>query len=199
MLEYRINSYGGLWHPLQPFSLNPHLNTSVGQSGSPVLRNDHKTAIGAHVYGGGDKNKASVILGQYGNPYWSYISVFDKQYPIATAAQGISFIQANVSHGPSISHPVENPNTGILSSGPANKGISQGGFHTAYTNTGFSQRGFQPVNSSFQNKGFQPVNKSFQNQVFKPPITTRRTIAHAGEGAESSLDDSEGFMDIMKR
>jgi hypothetical protein len=36
-------------------------------------------SIGAHVYGGGGKNSASAI-GQLGNPYEKYISIFDRQY-----------------------------------------------------------------------------------------------------------------------
>ena len=74
MLEYKINSFGG-------------------QSGSPVLREDRVTSIGAHVYGGGDKNKASPIEGQFGNPYASYISVFDKHYPVATVQSNVAFVQ----------------------------------------------------------------------------------------------------------
>ena len=67
--------------------------TSSGQSGSIVLRNDMKTSIGAHVYGGGDKNKASPILGKYGNLYAVYVSVFDKNYPVATTKQKFDFIK----------------------------------------------------------------------------------------------------------
>ncbi|KAJ5777287.1 Peptidase S1B glutamyl endopeptidase I [Penicillium odoratum] len=66
MLEYRINSY-------------------AGQSGSPVIlkgasKGVVQTSIGAHVYGGGSKNCASTI-GQLGNPYMKYLSVFTTEDP----------------------------------------------------------------------------------------------------------------------
>ena len=38
------------------------------------------TSIGAHVYGR-NFNSASVIGGQYGNPYAAYISLFDVAKP----------------------------------------------------------------------------------------------------------------------
>lgn len=50
-----------------------------GNSGSPVLRQDDLTSIGAHVYGG-TFNSASVI-GKYGNPYGDYIAAFGLPSP----------------------------------------------------------------------------------------------------------------------
>ena len=55
-------------------------NTSqIGNSGSPVLRQQDLVALGAHAYGG-SLNSASVI-GKYGNPYQDYIAAFDLPVP----------------------------------------------------------------------------------------------------------------------
>ena len=51
----------------------------LGNSGSPVLREQDLVSIGAHVYGG-NLNSASVI-GKYGNPYADYIAAFGLSLP----------------------------------------------------------------------------------------------------------------------
>ena len=48
--------------------------------------------IGTHVVGGKSINFASVINGIYGNPYRSYISVFDRQYPTVQECRGITYV-----------------------------------------------------------------------------------------------------------
>lgn len=48
-------------------------------------------SIGAHCYGGADKNSASPIGGQYGNDYNAYISALEKSCPIVTSIAGIDF------------------------------------------------------------------------------------------------------------
>ncbi|KGO74342.1 Peptidase S1B, glutamyl endopeptidase I [Penicillium italicum] len=83
MLEYRINTYRG-------------------QSGSPVIlqgasEGSAQVSIGAHVYGSGGKNSASAI-GELGNPYEKYISVFDKEFkefkPLRIR-QGVTYVDMN--------------------------------------------------------------------------------------------------------
>lgn len=76
MLEYRISTYGGC-------------------SGSPVLRNDRNTSVGTHVYGSDDGNKASTIMGSFGNPYRSYIAFFDSDYSVTKTdkQRGVQYIK----------------------------------------------------------------------------------------------------------
>ncbi|KAI3316812.1 trypsin-like serine protease [Xylariaceae sp. AK1471] len=74
MLKYRISTFGG-------------------QSGAPVIRKNAKqVAIATHVYGGGDKNQASVI-GKYGNDYDTLISVFSQRYQVAGNHEGINLLK----------------------------------------------------------------------------------------------------------
>jgi V8-like Glu-specific endopeptidase len=74
MIEYEIDTYGGMVSCQA--KRKGKANITLGNSGSPVLRED-LTAIGAHVYGG-SPNSASVI-GVFGNPYQDYIAAFDMQ------------------------------------------------------------------------------------------------------------------------
>lgn len=50
-----------------------YLLTSLGNSGSPVMRQSDMASIGVHVLGG-NPNSASVISGPYGNPFDAYIT-----------------------------------------------------------------------------------------------------------------------------
>lgn len=52
----------------------------IGNTGSPILRQEDLVSIGAHVYGGA-LNSASVIGGKYGNRYTDYLAVFDSAMP----------------------------------------------------------------------------------------------------------------------
>ena len=75
----------------------------TGQSGSPVLRqgNDQTyTSIGAHVYGGGMHNSASVINGTYGNPYNVYITALRTAAPLTK--KGVTYISAASMNDPPI-------------------------------------------------------------------------------------------------
>ena len=74
MLEYQIDTFGGKCPCRLYFKKKPHMY-SLGNSGSPVLRQQDLVSIGAHVYGG-SFNSASVI-GKYGNPYMDYVAAFD--------------------------------------------------------------------------------------------------------------------------
>ena len=58
-----------------PFNVCRNLLTTIGSSGTPVLRRDDLVSIGTHAYGG-SVNSASVI-GKFGNPYADYIAAFD--------------------------------------------------------------------------------------------------------------------------
>ena len=92
MLEYNISTYAGT---LKSSSASLILIQPTGQSGSPVLRKSDLKPISVHVYGGAGKNSASVINGMYGNPFNSYVSVFDKQYPaqqVAASVPDLSFV-----------------------------------------------------------------------------------------------------------
>lgn len=83
--------------------------TYVGNSGAPVLKEDHLDSIGTHVYGG-TFNSASVI-GRYGNPYDDYLMGFDVKLgndglnlvPVgaaaAAAAAGAPTVSASKVHG----------------------------------------------------------------------------------------------------
>ncbi|KAJ3549848.1 hypothetical protein NM208_g299 [Fusarium decemcellulare] len=73
-LEYTISSYGG-------------------QSGSPVLKYGENTSIGAHVYGLGNKNSASVIRGPYGNYFKEIINSMHSSNPISTTSNGIDYFK----------------------------------------------------------------------------------------------------------
>ncbi|KAJ5113412.1 hypothetical protein N7456_001946 [Penicillium angulare] len=74
MLQYRLSTFGG-------------------QSGSPVLRKKNpQISIGAHCYGGEDKNSASPIGGAYGNDYNAYISTFSASYPTVKSVAGVNFV-----------------------------------------------------------------------------------------------------------
>ena len=53
--------------------------SQIGNSGSPVLRQQDFVALGTHVYGG-SLNSASVI-GKYGNSYQDYIAAFSLPVP----------------------------------------------------------------------------------------------------------------------
>ena len=55
------------------------LTPQIGNSGSPVLRQQDLVALGAHVYGG-SFNSASVI-GKFGNPYQDYVAAFGLPVP----------------------------------------------------------------------------------------------------------------------
>ncbi|KAJ5635002.1 uncharacterized protein N7484_008315 [Penicillium longicatenatum] len=77
MLQYRLSTFGG-------------------QSGSPVLRKKTpQVSIGAHCYGGADKNSASPIGGQFGNDYNAYISALTTSYPTVTSIAGVNFVKPN--------------------------------------------------------------------------------------------------------
>jgi hypothetical protein len=65
----------------------------IGQSGSPVLVKDRNTSIGAHVYGLGNINSASVIKGTYGNLYAAYIDSFSSSLQGLPSAQGVSVLK----------------------------------------------------------------------------------------------------------
>ncbi|KAI2620426.1 trypsin-like serine protease [Hypoxylon sp. NC1633] len=74
MLKYRISTFGG-------------------QSGSPVIRkNAQQVAIATHVYGGGDKNQASVI-GKFGNDYDALLSAFAHQYAPVGEFVGVQLVK----------------------------------------------------------------------------------------------------------
>ncbi|KAI0409509.1 trypsin-like serine protease [Xylaria palmicola] len=74
MLKYRISTFGG-------------------QSGAPVIRKSAgQVAIATHVYGGGDKNQASVI-GKYGNDYETLVSVLSSEYPVVGIHEGIKLVK----------------------------------------------------------------------------------------------------------
>ncbi|KAH7304142.1 trypsin-like cysteine/serine peptidase domain-containing protein [Stachybotrys elegans] len=65
MLQYKIDMYGGWALLLLPVG---NLISSVGNSGSPVIKSGQSSpaAIGVHVLGGYNSNSASVIGGCYG-------------------------------------------------------------------------------------------------------------------------------------
>jgi hypothetical protein len=52
-------------------------------------------SIGAHCYGGADKNSASPIGGQYGNDYNAYISALTTSYPTVTSIAGVNLVKPN--------------------------------------------------------------------------------------------------------
>ncbi|KAF4947081.1 hypothetical protein FGADI_10711 [Fusarium gaditjirri] len=60
------------------------ISSAAGQSGSPVLIKDTNASIGAHVYGLGTKNSASVIRGEYGNPFNGMKNTINSTDTIAT-------------------------------------------------------------------------------------------------------------------
>lgn len=72
------------------------ISTYAGQSGSPVLVQDSPqlTSIGAHVYGLGNRNSASVIRGQYGNDFGAYIGTFDanSKFQTITTVAGVTYL-----------------------------------------------------------------------------------------------------------
>ncbi|KAK4187337.1 hypothetical protein QBC35DRAFT_234478 [Podospora australis] len=78
MLKYRISTFGG-------------------QSGAPVIRKSMKqVVIGTHVYGGGDKNSASVI-GPNGNDYDGLLKVFTQKFPVVGKFKGIDLVRYGIS------------------------------------------------------------------------------------------------------
>ncbi|KAJ5281507.1 hypothetical protein N7478_006879 [Penicillium angulare] len=82
MLQYRVSTFGG-------------------QSGSPVLRKKTpQVSMGAHSYGGVDKNSASPIGGQSGNDYNTYISAFSTSYPSVKSVAGVDFVNPSPSDVP---------------------------------------------------------------------------------------------------
>ncbi|CAP61901.1 uncharacterized protein PODANS_5_2000 [Podospora anserina S mat+] len=90
MLKYRISTFGG-------------------QSGAPVIRKGSKQAvIGTHVYGGGDKNSASVI-GPLGNDYEGMLKVFDGNLPPWGEHQGIKLVKYGYSITSSGASPTTQP------------------------------------------------------------------------------------------
>ncbi|KAL2861882.1 trypsin-like cysteine/serine peptidase domain-containing protein [Aspergillus pseudodeflectus] len=75
--------------------LEYRMNTFRGQTGAPVLLKSNHASIGTHVYGGSEKNAASVI-GEHGNPYAEYISVFDRSLPEVTPLTprpGVTYVE----------------------------------------------------------------------------------------------------------
>ncbi|KAK0673566.1 hypothetical protein QBC41DRAFT_240965 [Cercophora samala] len=107
MLKYRISTFGG-------------------QSGAPVIRKGSKQAvIGTHVYGGGDKNSASVI-GPLGNDYEGMLRVFDGNLPPWGEHQGIKLVKYGYSISSASVSPMTQPAvaapTGYTSAPPAPAG-----------------------------------------------------------------------------
>ncbi|KAJ5646698.1 hypothetical protein N7490_003070 [Penicillium lividum] len=73
--------------------LQYRLSTFRGQCGSPVLRKKTpQISIGAHCYGGEDKNSASPIGDQDGIDYNVYISTFRTSYPTVKDVSGVTFV-----------------------------------------------------------------------------------------------------------
>ncbi|KAJ5741062.1 hypothetical protein N7493_000934 [Penicillium malachiteum] len=79
MLQYHLSTFGGkpVWS-------------------SCSLQENPQVSIGAHCYGGSDKNSASPIGGQYGDNYDAYISALNTAYQTNTSVtpiKGINFVQ----------------------------------------------------------------------------------------------------------
>ena len=49
--------------------------------------------IGTHVFGSANANLGTTINGIYGNPYESYICIFDSQYPTIQKLDGITYVR----------------------------------------------------------------------------------------------------------
>ncbi|KAK3385884.1 hypothetical protein B0H63DRAFT_394716 [Podospora didyma] len=88
MLQYRISSFGG-------------------QSGAPVLQKTESgelIAVGTHVYGGGQKNQASVI-GPSGNDYEALLNALKNDLPSVGTHHGINLVQKVEKNGPAENGP----------------------------------------------------------------------------------------------
>ncbi|KAF4977652.1 hypothetical protein FDECE_18328 [Fusarium decemcellulare] len=72
MLEYTISSFGG-------------------QSGSPLIISGENRSIGAHIYGLGTKDSASVVRGKYRNYFTKITSAMHSSDPVTTTADGINY------------------------------------------------------------------------------------------------------------
>ncbi|KAF9766740.1 hypothetical protein IL306_000813 [Fusarium sp. DS 682] len=71
------------------------ISSAAGQSGSPVLIKGRNISIGAHVYGLGTKNSASVIRGQYGNYYKGMSNAVESTELAVATVHGIGYITIN--------------------------------------------------------------------------------------------------------
>ncbi|EXM16543.1 Peptidase S1, PA clan, chymotrypsin-like fold [Fusarium oxysporum f. sp. vasinfectum] len=69
------------------------ISSGAGQSGSPVLIDGQNTSIGAHVYGLGTKNSASVIRGRYGNYYKGMVDAVGSTEAPVTTVNGVEYIK----------------------------------------------------------------------------------------------------------
>ncbi|KAJ4016254.1 hypothetical protein NW752_003376 [Fusarium irregulare] len=69
------------------------ISSGSGQSGSPVLIRGENTSIGAHVYGLGTKNSASVIRGQYGNYYKAMVDAVNSTEAAIATVNGVEYIK----------------------------------------------------------------------------------------------------------
>jgi hypothetical protein len=171
----------------------------LGNSGSPVIRENDFTAIGVHVYGG-EFNSASVI-GQYGNPFLDYVAAFDLRAQNASAPTvalrpGVlaHFYSVPTSKTPDvIKAPVD------LASGTFSKFTLQQGFAQGANPKGApSQAGTKPNHRSFA----RPTGAS-QRRVVNGTTSTQNQKLHATAQSLTVPNghsiDEEGFMDIFKK
>ena len=172
---------------------------SLGNSGSPLLRQQDLVSIGAHVYGGA-LNSASVI-GKYGNPYQDYIAAFGLPLPNESLnlipVTGNTAISAPVPSGYGSSVPSSMSVTGpVICEVCKTRKVET--HHSSQTNhASHAQPTLQASPALSQQSRTQhqrrpsTMNKLIQNSGLAQghPLTYKGQLTEAEE---------EGFMDVLK-